>query len=195
MSMPIRDTTTPGDDPEHATSLTAREFEQLPDDPFWRYELVRGRVVRKPPPGAEHGSVAANLAHLLLRFVETRGLGAVRAGSGYLLARDPDTVRAPDVSFVRREHVGDYRARPWPDTPPDLAVEVLSPSNRAGKVRAKVSDYLGAGCPLVWVIDPKQRTVTVYEPPSEARVVAEQDSLDGGAVLPGLRLPVPQLFT
>jgi len=195
MSMPARDTTTPDDDPEHPASMTAREFEQFPDDPFWRHELVRGRVVREPPPGAEHGSVAANLAHLLLQFIEPRGLGAVRVGSGYILARDPDTVRGPELSFVRREHVGGYCARPWPDAPPDLAVEVLSPSNRAGKMRAKVADYLAAGCPLVWVIDLKHRTVTVHEPPSEARVLAEQDVLDGGAVLPGLHLPLIQLFT
>jgi Uma2 family endonuclease len=175
--------------------LSAAEFARLPDDPFWRYELVRGRVVREPPPGEQHGSMAARLAHFLLEFVDPRGLGDVRVESGYILAREPDTVRGPDVSFMRRERLGGYLARTWPDVPPDLAVEVLSPSDRPGRVREKVDDYLAAGCRLVWVVDTRHRTVTVHEPPSPPLVVKEQEVLEGGTVLPGLRLPLQRLFS
>jgi len=174
--------------------LTVEQFAQLPDDPFWRYELVRGRVVREPPVGVPHGSIAAKLAHFLLEFVEPRGLGSVRVESGYVLARDPDTVRGPDISFVRRERLESYGNGGWPHTPPDLAAEVLSPSDRSGKVQEKVQDYLGSGCCLVWLVDARRRTVTVHEPPGAARVVSEHEELDGGAVLRGFRLPVLRLF-
>lgn len=195
MSVPKANDLPPGGDPGEWPPLTAEQFAQLPDDPFWRYELVRGRVVREPPVGVPHGSVAAQVARFLLEFVEPRGLGSVRVESGYVLARDPDTVRGPDVSFVRRERLESYGAGGWGRTPPDVVVEVLSPSDRPGKVQEKVQDYLAAGCSLVWVVDARRRTVTVHEPPGAARVVGEHESLDGGAVLPGFRLPVLRLFT
>jgi Uma2 family endonuclease len=194
MSMPTPNDLPPGD-PDAWPLLSAQQFAQVPDDPFWRYELVRGRVVREPPVGPQHGSIAAKLAHVLLEFVEPRGLGSVRVESGYVLAHDADTVRGPDVSFMRHEQLGSLTTAGWPHVPPDLAVEVLSPSDRAGKVREKVQDYLTAGCPLVWVVDARRRVVTVHEPSGAARVVREHEELDGGAVLPGFRLPVIRLFT
>jgi len=149
MSVPKPDDSLPTNHAGTHPLLSVREFERLPEDPFWRYELVRGRVVREPPPGEQHGSIAAKLAHVLLEFVEPRGLGDVRVESGYVLSHDPDTVRGPDVSFVRRERLGSHPTGIWPHVPPDLAVEVLSPSGRAGRVKEKVDDYRAAGCRLV----------------------------------------------
>jgi Uma2 family endonuclease len=149
MSMPTPNALPPDGGADAWPLLSVQQFAELPEDPFWRYELVRGRVVREPPPGGQHGSVAATLAHLLLEFVAARGLGEVRVESGYVLARGPDTVRGPDVSFVRRERLGTGATAGWPHVPPDLAVEILSPSDRAGKVRDRVQDYLTAGCELV----------------------------------------------
>ena len=194
MSVPNPNDLPPAGDPAEWPTLTVEQFGRLPADPFWHYELVRGRVVREPPVGDTHGSIAAQVARFLLEFAEPRGLGSVRVETGYVLARGPDTVRGPDVSFVNRERLESYGVGDWPRTPPDLAVEILSPSDRFGKVQDKVQDYLRAGCRLVWVVEARRRTVTVNEPSGAARVVGEHEELDGGEVLPGFRLPVLRLF-
>ena len=109
--------------------------------------------------------------------------------------RAPDTVRGPDVSFIRRERApsGDALDK-FTEGPPDLAVEVVSPSNAAGKIARKVGEYLASGAGLVWVAYPSKRLVIVHTPDGAKRMVREPESLDGGEVLPGFTLPVAEVF-
>ncbi len=174
--------------PDPDRLLTAEEFAQLPEeDGFYRYELVRGRVVREPGPGWPHGRLASRLHVRLATFVEERGLGYIVLETGYIVERGPDTVRGPDVSFVSRARLGDKHPEVYPELGPDLAVEVLSPSNRPREMAEKLAQYFSAGTRLAWVIDPKRRTAKVYRPGRDVRVLHEQDELDGEDVVPGFR--------
>src|SRR5687767_11410884 len=120
-----------------------------------RTELVRGRLVVREPAGFRHGVIAMELAVRLADFVKAHALGVVVAAeTGFKLSSNPDTVRAPDVGFIRADRVPHPLPRGYADIAPDLAVEVLSQDARAGEVLAKVSDWLTAGCRLVWVVDP-----------------------------------------
>ena len=173
--------------------LTIEEFEGLPDD-GWRMELVRGRVVREPPAGFDHGDVAFGIGMLLRAFVQEHGLGrVVGTDTGFILFDKPPTVRAPDIAFVREDRLGFDRRRFAP-LAPDLAVEVLSSSNTLSEIYEKVLDYLSAGTRLVWVADPDTRTVTVYRSRDEIRLLRAGDEIDGADVLPGFRRRVSDLF-
>jgi Uma2 family endonuclease len=115
--------------------------------------------------------------------------------TGFLLSRDPDTVRAPDISFIRKDHLP---AEPpedafWPG-PPDLAVEVVSPGDTFREVAEKVEAWLAAGAMMVWVVDPQWRTVSVHRPAAELRTLTEKDELGGEDVLPGFRCRVGEIF-
>src|SRR5882762_6997701 len=155
----------------------------MPDDGY-RYELVKGELIRMSPPGAEHGSVTMNVAGPLYQHVRENDLGVVYAAeTGFKLDADPDTVRAPDVAFVsrsRREEAGTVKAY-WIGAP-DLAVEVLSPHDRPRRVDEKVANWLEAGTRMVWVVNSKTRTVTVFRPDNTI-VLREEDILDGGDVV------------
>jgi len=142
------------------------------------------------PPGAEHGRVTINLTRPISIHVEERGLGTVYAAeTGFVLSRDPDTVRAPDLAFVRADRPP-APARGYYPGAPDLAVEVLSPDDRPGYVRDKVAEWLEAGALAVWVVDPYKRRVTVHESGHEPMVLGEADLLRGGSVLPGFEVGV-----
>ncbi len=171
--------------PDPDRLLTAEEYAQLPDDDRYRDELVRGRVVREPHPKWGHFTVQSRLVARLVNFVEKHGLGFAGAEGGFLVERDPDSVRGPDVLFVRRERLGETHPDRWPEFGPDLAVEILSPSNRPGKMARKLAQYFAAGTRLAWVIDPKRRTAKVYRPGRPVRVLHEQDELEGEDVVPG----------
>ena len=179
-----------------ATLLTADDLLKLP--PFeGRRELVQGELSEMTPPTPLHGEICAEIVFLIRQQLEGNAAGKVFAGDvGYTLGRDPDTVRGPDVSFVRHERLpgGVSPARGFFDLAPDLAIEVLSPNDRPGYVQAKVSDYLTAGTALVWVVDPARRKVTVYDGEGGVQVLGEDQQLDGGAVLPGFKTPVGRFF-
>ena len=176
-----------------ATEITTAE-QLLAAQDVGRCELVRGEFRALIPPGAEHGRIANRLSWLITNHVEAHSLGTVYAAeTGFVLARDPDTVRAPDVAFVRAERAGTPQRGYYPGAP-DLLVEVLSPSDRPGYVRDKVAEWLESGATAVWVVDPEQRTCTVHEPQRESRVLHEDDTLPGGAVLPGFALAVREIF-
>ena len=149
--------------------LTAEDLYGMPEEDE-RYELVEGRLVVSEPPGWTHGSIAANIAALLLGFVRPRRLGAVVVESGYVLARGPDTVRGPDVSFVRADRVphADVAHRFY-EGAPDLAVEIVSPDDRAREIARKVANYLQAGTRAVWVVYPDLGTVVVHTPDGLSR--------------------------
>jgi Uma2 family endonuclease len=175
--------------------VTADELAHLPDDDF-RYELVEGRVVRMSPPGIRHGAIAVAICRVLDQHVTTHKLGIVVAESGFKLADKPDTVRGPDVAFVRRERIPNTGLPSgfW-DGPPDLAVEILSPDDRQSDVRQKVEEYMGHGVSLVWVVDPERRTVTVHSSvTSPPRTVTEHQIIDGADVLQGFSCKVALIF-
>lgn len=156
-----------------------------------RCELVRGKIIRMNPPGSAHGRIVMRIAGPMHVFVEAHELGVVYgAETGFLLERDPDTVRAADVAFVRHDRVPPADFNGYIDGAPNLAVEVLLPSDRASDVNAKVRDWLAGGAQLVWVVDPRNRLVTVHRAADESIVTSEAGTLDAEAVLPGFQLEV-----
>ena len=175
--------------------MTLEEFRRLPEEDAYRVELSRGRLVREPRPGAEHGWLTGRLVRLLGSHVEKRDRGLVVTETGFLLEDVPPTVRGPDVAFIASERLAGHGIPTgfW-TVPPDLAVEVVSPSNSAAEIQQKVLEYLEAGTRLVWVVDPGSRSVTVWRPPAEARLLRAGEVLEGEAVLPGFRLDVTALF-
>jgi Uma2 family endonuclease len=151
--------------------------------------LVRGELNMMSPAGFEQGRIVSRIDRRLGAFVESRGLGEVTgAETGYYIQRDPDTVRAPDVGFVRAERVPRAPATGFFQGAPDLAVEVLSPGDRAGEVLAKIQDWLDAGCKAVWLVDPAAQTVAVYRPGGTVARLAPADDLTAEDILPGFRL-------
>ena len=164
---------------------TAEELERL-NLPNKRTELVRGVLIVREPAGFRHGDVAMAIALAVGTFVRAHGQGrVVAAETGFKLFSNPDTVRAPDVGFVRSERIPDPLPRGFAPFAPDLAVEVLSPDDRPGEVLAKVADWLNAGTRLVWVVDPDRRTARVHRADGTLALVPDGGSLDGEDVLPG----------
>jgi len=156
------------------------------DIPNKRTELVRGVLIVREPPGGRHGSVTMNLAIQLGVHVQRAGAGQLFAAeTGFTLFRGPDTVRAPDIAFVRRERLPDPIPVRYPELAPDLVVEVLSPSDRPGETLAKIGDWLEAGARLVWVIDPEPRIARVYRQDGSETTISDDGQLDGEDVLPG----------
>ncbi len=175
--------------------MTALEFLAMPDDGML-HELIRGEVTTMPLPGGQHGAIAAEIGRLLANHVKAQRLGKIYAAeTGFLIERDPDTVRGPDVSFVRQERLAEI-TDPERHVPfaPDLAVEVLSPSDRPAEVAEKVAAWLSAGTRVVWVVDPGDRTVTVYADDRPHRTLGAGDILDGGDCLPGFACAVAEFF-
>jgi Uma2 family endonuclease len=156
---------------------------------------VRGLVVREPAPGSLHGRLLARLVRRLDEFVEGRGLGAVLADAGFVLATDPATIRQPDLAYVARDRVptGGYGPAMW-RLAPDLVIEILSPSNRVSDLQEKLFDYLDAGVRVIWLVDPRTRSVTEYRSRTDIRIIDGVTVLDGDDVLPGFRLALPELF-
>ncbi len=176
------------------TTMTAEDLWRMPATE-WHQELWEGRLVEMAPPGPAHGGIAVALPQLLKPMPRSSVSGVVMAEAGFTLERNPDTVFGPDISFVRAERVppSGLPVRFW-EGPPDLAVEVRSPSNSAPDIQRKVALYLRAGTRLVWVVDPARQQVTVHAAGDAARTLVAQDVLDGGDVLPGFRVPVAELF-
>jgi len=147
------------------------------------------------PAGSQHGRITSRVCIRLGRFVEENALGVVMtADPGFHIARDPDTVRAPDVAFVSAQRAIEPDLAGFYPGPPDLAVEVVSPSDRAGEVVAKAEEWLAAGCRVVWVIDPPKKTIAIYRQHTEAIVLNAADRLDCPELLPGFGVPVAEVF-
>lgn len=167
-----------------ASLMTAEELLYL-DLPDKSVELVRGVLVVREPPGFRHGEVMVRIASAIMQHATAHALGTVVADAGFILARGPDTVRGPDVAFVRRGRVPDPSPVGFPELGPDLAVEVVSPSNRRGEMLARVADLLTAGTTLIWVIDPQRRRARVYRQDGTDLTIEADGTLDGEDVLPG----------
>ncbi len=156
-------------------------------------ELVDGRVVDMSPASWQHGRIAGRVMRVLVPWTNEHGGDVVSAETGFLLRRDPDTVRAPDVAYLCAGR--EVRASPFVDGAPDVAIEVLSPDARTGETARRVRDYLDAGATRVWMIDPDNRTLTVHSPPNLAVVLGETDVLRDDEALPGFELAIASLFT
>lgn len=171
---------------------TIADVEGLPDDGY-RYELLRGELYRMPPPKVRHGVLANTFGRHIGNFVADRGLGIVSNQSGFILQREPDTLLEPDVAFIPRPDLPEDLDS-YPDAPPALVVEIVSPSQTGPSIEQRVALYLEGGVRLVWVVDPRWRTIHVYRADGTDVVLADQDELDGEDVLPGFRLPVAQFY-
>lgn len=175
--------------------VTAEELLNMPDDGY-RYELVRGELREMAPSGARHSSIGVKVTTSLNVHVMANNLGTVfGADGGFLLARNPDTVRAPDVGFVRRERMEEIGLVDgyWPGSP-DLAVEVISPNDLYTEVAEKVEEWLKAGTRMVVVADPRRRVATVHRPGREPVTLVEGEVLDGDDVVPGWLMAVEDIF-
>ena len=170
--------------------FTAEQLLAMPAD-GWRYELVQGELRRLAPAGHEHGRVALNLAWRLGQYARTHRLGTVYAAeTGFLIGRDPDTVRAPDIAFIGRARA----VRGYFPGAPDLAVEVVSTSDTFSDVEEKVFQWLDAGSIAVVVVDPRQRRVTVNRGKQDIIVQGANEMLDLSFVIAGFSVPVADLF-
>jgi Uma2 family endonuclease len=176
--------------------MTAEELFWL-DAPYKQFtELKRGTLCVREPSGFNSAHVGWKLGGALQAFVTQHDLGAMTGeGGGYTLETNPDTVRAPDIAFVRRDR---KPATGWPDKffdgAPDLTVEVMSPSNRRKGLAAKMQEYIDAGTRLGWLVDLWARRVFVYRPGCDVEVVNADGILLGHDVIPGFRFPVATLF-
>lgn len=177
--------------------LTADEFWELPEPVHGgRMELVAGRVVTEMPVGELHAYLAVRLAAILLAFVTEHRLGRVYVELGHRLFGDPDTVRAPDVSFLSRTAGSPVSVR-YVDEPPALAIEITSPDDREADVAIKIEEYLDAGSSRVWIVRPANKTVTVHRPGGDAHTYTSRDSLtsaDAAFAVEGFELNLEQLF-
>ena len=177
--------------------VTAQDLWRLGEGDI-RRELVNGEVVEMAPVGGIHGEITGRIYHKLAEHVERRGGGKVLVGDvGFVLnlPHDPERVRAPDVAFVSSERLPEGRLpQGFLHGAPDLAVEVLSPSDNPVEIQQKVRDYIEAGARLVWVVAPQAKTVTVYRGDGSARLLREQEPLEGEEVLPGLTIPLDEVF-
>ena len=178
--------------PSVCSAMTAEEL--LPHPAYRCGELVGGALRVSEPPGWAHGRLAVLIARLLDSYVERHRLGAVVVEAGYLLSRNPDTVRGPDVSFVVAARVSPGQTKAFFAGAPDLAVEILSPFDSSSDVQEKVVDYLQAGARLVWLVDPESASITVHHPGQPPRVARGGDLLDGEDVVPGFQCQVSELF-
>jgi Uma2 family endonuclease len=158
-----------------------------------RTELVRGVLVVREPPGVAHGYIALKIGSVLRAFAEANDLGVVVVESGFKLFSAPDTVRGPDVSFIRRERVPDPLPVAYAPMAPDLAVEIASPGDRPGEMLEKVADLLNAGTSLIWIVDAVRRCVRVYRADGSTATVDVNGALSGDDVLPGFSCPVADL--
>jgi Uma2 family endonuclease len=175
--------------------MTAEELLRLPRGQF-RYELINGELKTMSPAGHNHGRITANLTLLVGQFVKENKLGAVYgAETGFKLKSDPDTVLAPDLAFVCRQRVEELRDAPgfWPGAP-ELAVEVVSPSESKPGVSTKVLQWLGYGVKQVWVVDLKHETVTIHRSPEKATTLTKDETLEVPDLLQGFRISIAEIF-
>jgi len=173
---------------------TADELLNAPSD-LGRCELVRGELLMMTPAKGRHGAIAMKIGRLLLNFLEGRDLGEVfDSSTGFVVSRNPDTVRAPDVSFLASERLKQQDLDAFLEGAPDIAVEVLSPSNTQAEMDERMSDFFEANCRVVWIVDPLRRSIIVHRPDASPVILAENDTLTEEELLPGFSLVVRDVF-
>lgn len=172
------------------TMIPVEEFDRLVEPDAVRYELDEGELITMTRPGVVHGRIERRLIVAIQAYLDTHPIGEV-FGPDILFVLGPATKRAPDVSIVLRESgpVQEIQGAP------DVAIEILSPSNQSRTMRRKIGQYFSAGCRLAWVVDPESQTVEVWESPGNCtRVLTLKDSLEATGLLPDFTLPVARLF-
>ena len=178
-----------------AKLVTADDLLRMPDDGY-RYELLEGKLVKLAPASREYGKYAAHVMARLWQHVNVNQLGEVSAAeTGFRLASNPDTVRAPDAAFVSVARVQEIEQESgyWPFAP-DLAVEVISPNDTYSEVESKALQWLDAGSQAVVVVDPRRQSLAVYRSRSDIVILTGEEVLEIPDVVPGWTLPLQELF-
>jgi Uma2 family endonuclease len=175
--------------------VTVEELSQFPNDGM-RRELRRGDLITMPPLGFEHGRISARIVAKLFIHAEGQNLGLVISNdSGFLLEENPDTVLAPDVAFISHTKLSRMvKRRGYHLGPPDLAVEVVSPSDRLNEVHDKAREFVGFGAADAWVVNPRDRSITIYAQDAEPVRLESGDTLRDRNVLPGFECGVSDLI-
>lgn len=173
--------------------VTSAELAQLRDDDA-RFELVEGRLIRMSPVGFERGRIVAQLCALLYRHVQAHGGGAIVTDVGFKLKSNPDTVRAPDVAFIRDDRIPARGTRGFVNGRPDVAFEVLSSDDAQGDVRRKIDDYLTRGVPVVVVVNPEERSITPFRQAAAGDALRDEEIFDLSDVIAEFRCRVRDVF-
>ncbi len=173
--------------------LTIDEFSRLPRDGA-RHELDAGKLITMPPPKSLHSLVVSAVLEILQTYLRQRGFGRAMAEAGFVLSRNPLTIRQPDVCVLSKERIQSTGADEYFEGAPELAVEVISPSDLAEDMAIKVSQYLGAGCKQVWVLYPKSKSVHVFHSGGSMATFDKMQTLVGGDLLPQFSTKVSDLF-
>jgi Uma2 family endonuclease len=160
-----------------------------------QYELIEGELVPMPPVGDEQGETTVSLSAEVTVFVRRNGLGRCRGDTGFLIARDPDTVLAPDFSFTTKERVAPRPSRSWGTIIPDLVLENRAPSTSEREAREKMERWLQVGVKVGWDMDPIRRRLTIYQPGQAPVTLGEDDTLTCEELLPGFSLALRDLFS
>ena len=181
------------------TLLTADQFYDFCCQNDGRYELVRGEVIELAPANDEHGEISANVGTAFNNYSRRRGIGRTRVETGYRLEQNPDTVRGPDISLMLLPRgPGVTLTRRFVLNPPDIAVEVVSPSNTAAEMERKIREYLAAGSQRVWVVYPATptvgRRVVIHRPDGSTITYTGNDVITDEELLPGFSLPLSEIF-
>jgi len=176
------------------TLITGEALAEMGD--IGRSELVEGKIVTMSPTGWRHGKYERRLGNELGNFVDDHNLGEVLVGEvGLYTRRDPDTVRGAGVIFISRERLAQVKSASFLDVAPELIVEIMSPDDRWINVKQKLKDYFGIGVDSVWIVDPSDKTISVYHSLTDVQILTENDTLSGEDILPGFDLSVASLFS
>lgn len=175
------------------TLMTLEQFERLPDDGKL-HELNEGELVKVTHPKYRHDQIAWNIQQKLGEHIHPKGLGRVYGEVMFLLSREPPTLRIPDVSFVAITRLRLQPPDEYIEGSPELAIEVVSPSDPAEELEEKIRQYFDAGAKLVWIVYPKTRSVHVYTAPRTPAILEENDMLEAPELFPGWSVPVKDLF-
>ncbi|MEI8194503.1 MAG: Uma2 family endonuclease [Phycisphaerae bacterium] len=175
--------------------LTIEDVWKMPDN-GGHIELICGELHPMSPANSLHGKLAMTLGAAIHQFARGNALGVVvSAETGFIITRNPDTLLAPDAAFIRRDRIpADGLSDKFFDGPPDLAVEIMSPHDSWQEVEHKTDLYINAGTRLVWIVNPKAKSVTVYQPGGQIKLLRAPDALSGEDVLPGFTLPIAEIF-
>jgi Uma2 family endonuclease len=177
-----------------AAPLTLEEFAQLPDDGV-RHEISEGELITMPPPKSLHTLIALVILEALQAYLKQRGGARAFPEAGYVLSRDPLSIRQPDVSVLSTERIQSTAPDDYFEGAPELAVEVVSPSDSAEDLDVKVEQYLQSGAKQVWILYPKTKRIHVFQPDSQVRVLDGMQTLEGGDLLPGFSMKVVEVFS
>lgn len=178
-----------------ATVESFSAFVSLPENADRWFELERGEIIELPPPKKPHGIVCGNVARILGNYAVSVQRGYVTTNeAGYITERSPDSVRGPDVAYWVDQDAISPDAPQYTDTPPIVAVEVLSPDDRINRLLRKVGEYLNSGVQQVWIVDPASRDVAIHRRGVTPQFLSDQDELSGGETLPGFQCAIADLF-